>query len=77
MVGLGTSVWKKYGSTERSREVPDAVAAHFRIVGTFVVVGVDDDADVVAILREDGQGAGAAEGVVIGMRREDLDGFAV
>lgn len=52
-------------------------AGHLGIVGAFVVVGIDDDGDAVAVLRQLIKRAGAAEGIIVGMRREQHDSLAV
>ena len=45
-------------------------AGHFRVVGAFVVIGVNHDPDVVSVLRQQRQSARAAEGIVIRMGSE-------
>ncbi len=52
-------------------------AGHFRIVRALIVVGVNDDANVISVLGEKRQGPRATEGVVVGMRRKQQDCFAV
>jgi len=50
-------------------------AGHLRIVGTFVIIGVNDNADVI-VLCQQCQGAGAAEGIIVRVRREDQNGLS-
>jgi len=50
-------------------------AGHLRIVGALVIVGVNEDVNVVLPLGQQGQGSGATERVVVRMRSEQQDGL--
>jgi signal transduction histidine kinase len=53
----------------------EALAGHVRIVGALVVVGVNKDVNIILAASEQGQGAGAAERVVVRVRGEQENCF--
>jgi len=53
------------------------LGSHVRIIRTLVVVGIDNNEDLVVIAIQQGNRAPGAEDVIVGMRRKDQNCFAM